>query len=137
MHINFPGLCIMVAKYHKHSSVVSNIIVWGEHWFLLSLKSITVAITGSQNSATEGYYNSFVCSCYAGQPLVTTTIGLVTTTQIGIIIDPAIAENQVPEGQNADVNFVSGLHSGVPGPEQSCIKLLLLFMLSVFIIVLY
>jgi hypothetical protein len=57
---------------------------------------------------------------------------LITTT-LGIIIDPAIAENQVPEVQNADVNFVSG----VPGPEQSFIDLLLLFVLNVFIIVLY
>ena len=64
---------------------------------------------------------------YAGQPVATTTMG--------IIIDPGIAENQAPESpQNAAVNFVSG----VPGPQlQSCTKLFIpLFVLS-FVIVFY
>lgn len=61
---------------------------------------------------------------YAGQPLATT---------LGIIIDPAIAQNQVPEGQNADANFVSG----VPGPEHSSIKILLLLFVLIFIIILH
>ena len=60
---------------------------------------------------------------YADQPVVTT---------LGLTIEPAVAQNNAPEGQNSAVNFVSG----VSGPKQSCINLLILLLL-IFTIVLY
>ena len=51
---------------------------------------------------------------------------------IGLTIGPAIAQNNVIEGQNAAVNFVNG----VPGPQQSC-NILLFLLVLIFVIVLY
>lgn len=67
----------------------------------------------------------FIMLLLAGQPEV-------TPSTIEINIDPAIAQNQAPEGQNAAVNFVSG----VTGPQLPCTKLLFLFVL-IFMIILY